>query len=103
MDHQAITVTVQADFPDELIDRIADRVLERVKPLLPKTSTQDADTIFDVKGLADYLKSTEEWVREQARTGKVPCFKSGKSWKFRKKDIEKCFPSRSTTSVRGGR
>lgn len=98
MNHQAITMTIQADMPNELIDRIVDKVIDRLRPLLSGTP-KEADTILDVKGLADYLKTTEAWVRDQARSGNIPCFKSGKYWKFHKRQIDKLYQSRSLIPI----
>lgn len=87
-------ITLQANIPDELIDCIVNRVIDKLKPLLSVTP-KEAEAILDVKGLADYLKTTEAWVRDQARNGTIPAFKSGKCWKFHKNKIDKHFQSRS--------
>lgn len=88
--------TIQTIIPASIIETIANRaaeiILDRIRPLLCSSSRND-DAIFDVKGLALYLKSTEAWVRDQARNGNIPCFKSGKKWKFRKREIDKSFKS----------
>ena len=92
-------ISFQANIPDELIDRIAERVIDKLKPILSTASKKEEDIIFDVKGLADYLKTTEAWVRDQARNGNIPCFKSGKYWKFHKRQIDKVYQSRSLIPV----
>ncbi len=80
-----------------IIDMTAEKVFRMVRPLLCPSS--NTDEIFDVKGLAAYLKSTEAWIREQARNGNIPCFKSGKQWKFRKRQIDKLYQSRALLPV----
>jgi hypothetical protein len=95
MNDQGHCMSIQTTIPDELIDRISDRLIERLRPLLTTTRKTEDDTIFDVRGLADYLKTTDAWIRDQARSGKLPCFKSGKYWKFHKRQIDKVFQSRS--------
>ena len=90
-------VIVQMIIPDHAIETIvamtAETVYQRIRPLL--SSTPKDDEIFDVKGLASYLKCTEAWIRDQARNGSIASFKSGKQWKFRKRDIDKAFKSRA--------
>ena len=88
MNHQGISMNIQTDISDELIDRIADKVFEKLKPLL-SAPKYEKDTIFDVKGLAAYLNVNEEWVRDKARNGQFPCFKTGNYYKFRERDIDK--------------
>jgi hypothetical protein len=98
------SITMQVTLTEEWINRIADAVAQRIRPVEPQKN--DSDMIFDVKGLADYLKSTEAWVRDQARNGNIPCFKSGKYWKFHKRQIDRVYQSRalipvSTANIRG--
>lgn len=99
---------LQTIIPVSIIEAIANRVaeiiLDRIRPFL--CSSPNTDEILDVKGLAAHLKTTEAWVREQARNGKLPCFKSGKTWKFHKRQIDKLYQSRalipvSTASIKG--
>ena len=43
---------------------------------------------FTVEELAKYLKLHEYTVRRLARAGKIPSFKAGGQWRFRKDEIE---------------
>lgn len=86
----AVQMIIPTSITEDIANRVAEIVYEKIRPLLSSSSIRD-DTIYDVKGLAAYLKTTEEWVRDQARNGKIPCFKSGRNWKFRKRDIDKAF------------
>jgi hypothetical protein len=43
--------------------------------------------LFDVSELAAYFRCDPETVKRNARTGKLPGFKFGKSWFFRWQDI----------------
>ena len=43
--------------------------------------------LLDVSELAAYFRCDPETVKRRARTGKLPGFKSGKSWFFRWQDI----------------
>lgn len=72
------------------ISRIADKVLEALKPLL-KTFNQRTDQeeiIFDVDGLAHYLKVTKSWVYERTHLNEIPYYKVGKFPRFKKSDID---------------
>ena len=43
---------------------------------------------FTVEELAKYLKLHEYTVRRLARAGKIPSFKAGGQWRFRKDEID---------------
>lgn len=47
------------------------------------------DDILTVKELADYLKIAEKTAYRFATEGKVPGFKVGSAWRFRKCEIER--------------
>jgi excisionase family DNA binding protein len=93
------SISFQADIPDEFIDRIAERVFEKLRPIIVGASRKEDETIYDVKGLASYLSTTEQWVRDKARAGEIPCFKSGKYWKFHKRQIDRFYQSRALIPV----
>ena len=46
------------------------------------------DDIMTVKELADYLKIAEKTAYRFASEGKVPGFKVGSAWRFKKEEIE---------------
>ena len=46
------------------------------------------DAIFTVKEVASYLKLAEKTAYRLASEGKLPGFKVGGSWRFRKQDID---------------
>lgn len=54
---------------------------------------------FTVEELAKYLKLHEFTVRRLAREGKIPSFKAGGQWRFRKDEIEAW--SKSHSSIKG--
>ena len=87
-------IAIQVTLPDTLIDRIADKVFDRIKTYLQAQNRKEDNTIMDVKGVSEYLGVTESWVREQSRNGKIPCFKTGNTWKFHKSKIDKHYQSR---------
>jgi len=43
---------------------------------------------FTVQELAKYLKLHEYTIRRLAKAGKIPSFKAGGQWRFRKDEIE---------------
>lgn len=48
-----------------------------------------ADEILTLKEVADYLKLTEKTAYRLAAEGKLPGFKVGGSWRFKREDVEK--------------
>lgn len=75
-------------FPLELIDEIADKVIERLSPMLCGKDEHE-DVIFDVGGLAQYLKVKKQWVYERVHYNTIPCYKMGKYPRFRRSDIDR--------------
>lgn len=53
------------------------------------------DDIMTVKELADYLKIAEKTAYRFASEGKVPGFKVGSAWRFRKSDIDEWIKSQN--------
>jgi len=45
------------------------------------------DRVMTVEEVADYLRMTPDWVREMARTGKMPSFKLGRYRRFYEADV----------------
>ena len=48
-----------------------------------------SDEIFTIKELAEYLKIAEKTAYRFASEGKVPGFKVGSAWRFRKSEIDR--------------
>lgn len=48
-----------------------------------------ADEIMTLKEVADYLKLAEKTAYRLASEGKLPGFKVGGSWRFKREDIER--------------
>lgn len=44
------------------IELIAVKMIEVLKPLLAQNGRQPNDVIFDVEGLAEYLKVSKKWI-----------------------------------------
>ena len=81
------------------IEAIAREVAELVKPLLNVKAKTETDTIFDVKGLAEYLKMDKSWVYNRAHLKTIPHFKIGKYLRFKKSAIDKWFEKESVNPI----
>ena len=72
------------------IEAIAQRVSEIIKSMLTHhAGSNEKDTIFDVKELAEYLHVNPSWVYKQVSLKAIPYFKAGKFPRFKKRDIDK--------------
>ncbi len=92
-------LTCNVSIPPEFIQAIGDYIVERLRPLLKEGKDTDNNIILDVKGLASYLNVTEEWIRKKARDNEIPCFKTGKYYKFRQREIDKHIQKSSFVSM----
>jgi len=80
---------MRMELEDKEIERIAEKVVERLKPLLNNSNNSKSDELMDVKGLADYLKVKTSWIYEKVHTKQIPFLKAGRFPRFRKKHIDK--------------
>lgn len=55
----------------------------------PNQGVTMSDAILTVKEVAKYLKLAEKTAYRLAADGKLPGFKVGGSWRFKREDIEK--------------
>ena len=46
------------------------------------------EEILTIKEVADYLKITDRTLYRMVQEGKLPAFKVGNSWRFRREDLE---------------
>lgn len=82
--------------PQELVDLIADKVIEKLKPLITDNCRQE-DIFFDVPALAEYLKLKKgkngkvstKWVYERVQFKEIPYLKIKGLLRFKKKDVDK--------------
>jgi excisionase family DNA binding protein len=78
------------EFDDRDVEKIANKVIELLKPLLKSSPHEEnQEIILDVNGLASYLKVNKSWVYERTHLNEIPYYKIGKFPRFRKKDIDK--------------
>jgi excisionase family DNA binding protein len=47
-----------------------------------------SEDILTIRDVAEYLKVTEKTVYGLAQKRKIPCFKVGGQWRFRRDDLE---------------
>ena len=47
------------------------------------------DTVFNVQELAAYLRMKPVTIYKHAKAGKLPCFKVGANWRFKKSTIDR--------------
>ncbi|MHC4183358.1 MAG: helix-turn-helix domain-containing protein [Planctomycetota bacterium] len=69
-----------------LIDTIVEKVVERLKPLL--NNSPEGDELMDVRGLAEYLNVTKQWVYEKTHSNAIPYYKVGKYPRYRRSKID---------------
>lgn len=57
-----------------------------------------SEDILTIREVAEYLKVTERTLYRLVQDGKLPAFKVGNSWRFRREDLERWISEQS----RGG-
>lgn len=62
-----------------------------------------SDEILTVKELAEYLKIAEKTAYRFAAEGKVPGFRVGNTWRFKKEEIEKWITAQTNRNYSQGR
>jgi excisionase family DNA binding protein len=79
---------------------IAKDVAETLKPLLKNNNKRgDSDIVFDVGGLAEYLKVKDTWIYNKVGLKTIPYFKCGKYLRFKKSNIDKWIDSKTIPAV----
>ncbi len=53
------------------------------------------EDILTIREVADYLKITERTLYRLVQDGKLPAFKVGNSWRFRREDLERWISEQS--------
>jgi len=77
----------------ELVDQIADKVIEKLKPIIPVDGKIVGETIYTPETLAEYLQVDTSWVYRQVSEKNIPYFKNGKYVRFRKSSIDRWISS----------
>lgn len=63
-------------------------LFSHILPLILCTTTAMTDTILTLREVAAYLKLAEKTAYKLAAEGKLPGFKVGGSWRFKREDVE---------------
>jgi excisionase family DNA binding protein len=53
------------------------------------------EDILTIREVADYLKVTERTLYRLVQEGKLPAFKVGNSWRFRREDLDRWISEQS--------
>lgn len=92
--------------PPELVDEIADKVIEKLKPLLPDSNGREDDKLMTIVEVAQFLnlykksgkvnrEQIYQWVNNaQHGLGNFPYLKAGKLLRFSKSAVLKWLESR---------
>ena len=56
--------------------------------------------IFTIKEVAEYLQVTERTLYRLAQQKKIPAFKVGNAWRFRREDLDRWIETQ--TAIQGG-
>ena len=86
------------DFPDPVIEAIAQRVVESLRPLLGRKQ-EVPDVILTTDQLAEYLGISKQRVYEAVSLKTIPYFKVGRNLRFKKSTIDKWIEAQSVPST----
>jgi len=91
---------MKLNLEQEDLKLIAKDIAETLKPLFKSNKkNSNSDIVFDVKGLAEYLKVNKSWVYNQVHLKAVPYFKCGKYTRFKKSQIDKWIEQESIKPI----
>lgn|GEM_PF-2671944 len=77
----------ELSLPPELVDLIADKVIEKLKPIIVGNGKHEAgDKLFNVKQLADYIGMSTQWIYNNK--SKLPHMNINNKPLFRKSEID---------------
>ncbi len=70
------------------LEKIAEMVIERIKPLLANSHDSTHSELITVKEVARYIKEKESTIYKKVHQRTIPFLKTGGSSRFRKKHID---------------
>ncbi len=70
------------------IERIAERVVEQIAPLLRQKTKSNDNELLTVDELANYLKAKKSSIYDKVHNKSIPFLKHGNSLRFRRKHID---------------
>ena len=59
------------------------------------------DTVFTVQEVAKYLRMQPVTIYKHAKYGKLPCFKVGANWRFKKSTIDRWISDQEEKETNG--
>jgi excisionase family DNA binding protein len=89
---------IEYDFPDVVLDAIADRVVERLQGIL-EPNKGIVDEVLDVPGVAQYLGVTEQFIYDRTALKELPYFKAGRYLRFKRSAIDRWIESQSVPAT----
>lgn len=91
---------MRTELEEKDIEAIAQRVAAIIKPMLAHPAgSSEKDVVFDVKGLAGYLRVKESWIYQRVHDHSIPHFKIGKYSRFKKAQIDKWMESKAVRPI----
>ncbi len=88
----------ETDFPDAVIEAIAQRTADILRPLLA-AKAPEADEILDVPKLAKYLGTTDQRIYDAVALAEIPFFKVGRYVRFKRSKIDAWIESQSVPAT----
>jgi excisionase family DNA binding protein len=79
---------MKTELEDSDIERIAETVVEGLKPLLSNSRDSKNNELMSVDEVARYLKTKKQSIYDKVHNRKIPFLKYGCSSRFRKKHID---------------
>ena len=58
------------------------------------------DNVFTVQELASYLRMKPVTIYKHAKCGKLPCFKVGANWRFKRSTIDRWISDQESSDLR---
>lgn len=80
---------IKTTIPEEIISQLADRVVEKLRPVIASAGKSEPDEIMGVPEVASYLGMAKKWVYDQTAAKTIPHMKFGNILKFRRNEIDK--------------
>ena len=75
-------------FPPELVESIADKVIEKLTPLITGNSKhENEDRVFTVEQLSNYIGLSKQWIYNNKKN--IPHFNKKRKPLFRKSEIDR--------------
>ena len=81
-----------------LVMEIAQEVVKAIRPLLSGRAEDDT-AVYDVDGLAEYLKVSKKWIYERVQFKEIPYVKICGHLRFKKSDITRWIDSHKIPDV----